>query len=452
MKKTTSVLSLLIIQVFLLIGCRYSSDINKINLSKSTNNNYKEVQSLMNEIHWEQWETTPIKVEKIIIEDYHKKWEGAGGFYYIYGSYPKIIGLTDQTFIKQVNDWIKEPIEKDLSQFKNDFESFTNKIGKEGIEKGASITWRYSCSYKVLLFNSQIISIMFETDNTGNTTRDSHRKVKTVNIDLIQKKKLTENELFIPNSNYLETLKPYMAKQIIEQFNIIMKIPHAINDDYFDNHSVKEIKPYLHFGLSPNHLIISFDQTGEFGLNTLFIIKVPYSEIKNILPFKEFKNSYSYLAYPENWNVYERIEIKDPGGSSVGENLLIKYPEIKAQTGKTSNFEVIEDGIKIAIPIGINKATIQINWKEMENEYLKPPNSNLLKPTEKEKLEPTWAQIDGVWFKKNRTEKDGTIEFQGAIFTTEYTIKIQMPASNTEKNKKEIIKRINQVFGTLRLG
>jgi hypothetical protein len=85
-------------------------------------------------------------------------------------------------------------------------------------------------------------------------------------------------------------------------------------------------------------------------------------------------------------------------------------------------------------------------------EYDNPPVSILLKPTEKEKLEPGWEKIDGVWFKKNLVKNSGTIEYKGNYFTIEYTIKIQLPSSVTVQHKKEVIDKINQVFGTLRFG
>jgi hypothetical protein len=465
MKKFTSILLLALIQVFVLIGCKNNTTVltknsnivaeNNIITEEIpqvvSNNSFEPVKVSLAGIHWEQWETAPIKVEKVIVEDYHKKWEKKG-FYYIFGSYPRLTGFSDLNLEKQVNQWIKETVDIELENFRQSFEVMTNAIGKQNIEGSTSFSWQYFFSYKVLLLSPQMLSIMFEIYDTSIEVRCTQHQVTTVNIDLLQKKKLNEKDLFLTNCDYWRTLKPYIFKQIKEQYSIMMKNPNVLDDKFFDTIDLKELVHYFHFGLSPNELIVGFDQTGELGLSALFLIKIPYLQIASISSFKGFKDVYSYLTYPENWNLFERLGIFDPWALWVGKNLQIKYPELKDQAAQTTNLETIEDGIKIQIPIGNDKAVLQIEWKELASEYDNPPVSILLKPTEKEKLEPRWEQIDGVWFKKNLVENSGTIEYKGNYFTMEYTIKIQIPSSTNDQNKKEIVDRINKVLGTLRFG
>jgi len=446
--KTFFVISLISCSLF---GCSKPKPVTNIPSTLESVEGEAQIPVLsLEDIHWEQWETKPIQAEKVIVEDYNRKWEKKG-FYYLFGSYPRLTGFSDLMLEKQVNQWIQEAVDIELVNFRQSFEDSTKAIGKQNIEGSVSFHCNYFFSYKILLLSPQMLSIMFDIYDSSIGVHSTQHQVITVNIDLIQKKKLSDKDLFLPNCDYLQILKPHISKQIKEQYSIMMNVPNAIDDHFFDTIDLKDLVHLFHFGLSPHDLIFSFDQTSELGLNALFIVKIPYSQISSISLFNDFKYGFSDMTYLEKWNLYERLSVLDPWAIRQGKNLQIKYPEFKDQSTNTTNLEGLKDGIKIQIPFGDDKAIIQINWKEQASEFDNPPINILLKPTEKEKLEPNWEQIDGVWFKKNLVQNTGIIQYKGTYFTMEYTIKIQFPSSTTRQNKKEVFDKINKVLGTLRL-
>jgi hypothetical protein len=402
-------------------------------------------------IHWEPWETDPIKIEKEILLDYQEKFENRY-LYYFMGTYPKIVGLADKIFEKKINQWIQEAIIPDTKSLKDSYFSAITEISEFEKENGklddmslGSRKYRFYISYKILLLNPKMISIMLDTYYWCEGVH-GYNRAKIITVDLIQKKKLTEKDLFLPNVDYWKTIKPHVNQQIKQQFSELEKIPNAIEDNYFDGFTFKEIEPYFHFALSPNHLIVLLDETEYFGLNHMFIVKIPYQDLKNITSYKSFDHAYSCFTYPENWTGFTQSnQIQEEQGKGI----LIKYPDIKDQNGKTANFEELSNGIKIEIPFEGDKAVLQIEWKVLDSQYDIPPQNIQLVPTEKEKTEQNWEKIDGVWFKKNDQEK-GIIHYQGIFLNTDYQISVHLPASFSDQNKKEVFSRINQIFGTLR--
>jgi len=392
-------------------------------------------------IHWEPWETDPIKVEKVILLDYQEKYENRY-LYYFMGSYPKIVGLKDKVFETKINQWIQEAITPDTDSLKGgyfssikDISDLEKKNGKLDNVSLGSMHFNYYVSYKILLLNPKMISIMLDTYYWC-TGVHGYNIAKIITVDLVHKKRLSEKDLFLPNVDYWTTLKPYANQQVKQQFSELVKIPNAIEDNFFDGFTFKEIEPYFHYGLSPNHLIVLIDETGSFGLNHMFIVKIPYQDLKNISTYSGFDNSYSCFTYPENWTGFTQSkEIQ----AEQGRGISIKYPDIKDQNGKTANFKELSNGIKIEIPFEGDKAVLQIEWKELDSKYDIPPKNIQLVPTEK----------DGVWFRKNDQEK-GVIRYQGIFLNTDFQITIHLPTSFSDQNKKEIFSRVNQVFGTLR--
>lgn len=404
-------------------------------------------------IHWEPWETNPINVEKMTLLDYQEKYEGRYSYYFM-GTYPALSGLADNELETKINQWIQEPIITDTESLKGSYLSSIKKIsefekenGKMDTMKLGSMHFNYYVSYRILLLNPKMISIMLDTYYWC-TGIHGYNRAKIITVDLIQKKKLYEKDFFAPNVDYWKILKPYISKQVKEQFSSLMEIPNAIEDNYFDGFKFKEIEPYFHFGLSPNHLIVLLDETEYFGFNHMFIVKIPYQDLKNITSYKSFDNSYSCFTYPENWTGFTQSnEIQE----EQGKGFSIKYPDIKDQNGKTANFEELLNGINIEIPLEKDKGVLKIEWKELDSKYDILPKNIQLVPTEKEKVEQIWEKIDGVWFRKTVLETS-IIRYHGVFLNTEYTINIQIPSSTTGQNKKEVFSRINHVFGTLRFG
>jgi hypothetical protein len=97
----------------------------------------------------------------------------------------------------------------------------------------------------------------------------------TVNYDLDQGRELALDELFLPNSNYLEVIADYCSAELRRR---------EINFDFFSEGAAPTPENYRNWNIASDGLLITFDQyqvgIGAAGTPT---VTVPYSELQPLI-------------------------------------------------------------------------------------------------------------------------------------------------------------------------
>ena len=97
----------------------------------------------------------------------------------------------------------------------------------------------------------------------------------TLNYDLAQGRELALSDLFLPNSNYLETISNYCITELRKQ-------PFA--DVFTTEGALPTLDNYRNWNITPKGLMITFDAyqvaPGAAGPQTVI---VPYDQLKNLI-------------------------------------------------------------------------------------------------------------------------------------------------------------------------
>ncbi|HET9912998.1 MAG TPA: RsiV family protein [Anaerolineales bacterium] len=130
--------------------------------------------------------------------------------------------------------------------------------------------------YTLILQTATVVSIKFEFLVYISGAAHPYQIMTTVNYDLAQSRQLGLNELFLPNSNYLEVISNYCIAEL-KKLNV-----------GFDEVSAAGAAPtpenYEDWNIAADSLTITFDQyqvaPGASGSQTVLI---PYSELQAVI-------------------------------------------------------------------------------------------------------------------------------------------------------------------------
>jgi len=189
--------------------------------------------------------------------------------------YPQLMSETDHDGVTHFNDLASQIVQDEVTTFRNhvkDNQSIQQKIPKDKITNNLYLD--YDTSY-VKSKRNHIISIRFSIQGyIGGMTHPYHNhRVLNYNLDTSQKIEL--NDLFLPNSNYLDVLSHYthnvLSKRLQEQQQIANGT--AAKPENFENWNIK-----------PNGLLITFDEYSVapaiYGAQTVL---VPYAALQEVL-------------------------------------------------------------------------------------------------------------------------------------------------------------------------
>lgn len=212
---------------------------------------------------------TPIPLSRqVILTSISFKEEGQAPVYTISAQTPKLAGSDDpraQEFNKKVEEIIQ-----------NEIEYFRKNILAQSTTSTLSTGSFFEEKYTVIFQSEQIWSLKFDFMGYADGAAHPYHYSMTLNYNLEQGKNLSLDDLFKPDSNYLEAVSSYcifdLSKRDIGFYG------------GFEQGAEPTPKNYRNWNITTNGLMITFDeyQVAPYAAGAQ-IVTVPYEELKAII-------------------------------------------------------------------------------------------------------------------------------------------------------------------------
>jgi len=275
------------------------------------------------QIEWKQEDTSPYKITwKEIKEEIPRKKYPIK----IEVNYPEIRGLGNASIEKNVDQWIREMIDREIQDFKNSIQSSPTEdpYGRQ-----------FGGSCKIMVLTPTICSILFDYSKCFGRC---NRFTKILNIDLKNNKIFRQTDFFKPNINYKKLLMDYCKADIKKQFEekdqikmgeqYTMLLDSGCTEESCSDFTILSDGFYLVF----DHLFSTADGR--------WTSKVPFSALGDSCKLKPDENAYGFFECPKGWKQIEK------GG------YRIKFPAILDENKNIKNIEILNySDIQIDIPI-----------------------------------------------------------------------------------------------------
>jgi hypothetical protein len=180
---------------------------------------------------------------------------------------PQLTG-SDDPRVQTFNQRLDAIIKKELKSFSDEFLLYSAKP----LPKGSSLEGTYTLTAQYNNIWSFQLHFLFYYDNASQPGLYNI----PINYDLEQGKELVLDDLFMPNSNYLEVISDYCVAELVKRglnYGSIYGATYPIPYNYSDN-----------WNITPEGLMITFNQTEvaprEAGPQTVI---VPHSELKTVI-------------------------------------------------------------------------------------------------------------------------------------------------------------------------
>jgi len=212
---------------------------------------------------------TPIPLSRqVTLTSITFKEDGQAPIYTISAQTPRFAGSDDpraQTFNKKVSDLIQGEIEY-----------FRKHILAQTTAVSVSAGSFFEAKYMVVFQNENIWSLKFDFMGYADGAAHPYHYSMTFNYDLEQGKKLSLDDLFRPDSNYLEVVSSYcifeLSKRDIGFYG------------GFEQGAEPAPKNYRNWNITSNGLIITFDeyQVAPYVAGPQMVF-VPYVELRKVV-------------------------------------------------------------------------------------------------------------------------------------------------------------------------
>jgi hypothetical protein len=187
--------------------------------------------------------------------------------------YPQLASETSHEGVESFNDISLQMVKDEISQFRNlvkENASAQNKMNKKTITNNLYID--YNTSY-IKPGRDHIISIRFGIQGVISGSNHPYHEYIALNYNLDKNQKIELNDLFLPNSDYLERMSQYaygVLQRRLPNNRMGGASPRAEN--------------YMTFNIKPNGLLITFNDSQVaphvFGAQTILI---PYAVLSAII-------------------------------------------------------------------------------------------------------------------------------------------------------------------------
>jgi hypothetical protein len=212
---------------------------------------------------------TPIPLsQQVTLTSISFREEGQAPVYTISAQTPKFAGSDDpraQSFNKKVNDLIQGEIEY-----------FRKNILAQTVALTVSSGSFFDAKYTVVFQSNSLWSLKFDFMGYADGAAHTYHYSKTFNYDLERGEKLSLDDLFRPDSNYLEAVSSYcifeLSKRDIGFYG------------GFEQGAEPEAKNYRNWNITSSGLMITFDeyQVAPYAAGAQTVI-VPYMELQKVI-------------------------------------------------------------------------------------------------------------------------------------------------------------------------
>jgi hypothetical protein len=197
--------------------------------------------------------------------------ESSGKFNYtINARYPQAASAQGPR-IEKLNQEIKGQIDKEIGDFKKEFESPDARGSRESPNT-------FDAEYFVEMADKNLVSIAFAVSTFYSGAAHPNHYTSVFNYDLNAGKRLELADLFKPNSNYLQTISDYCIKDLKEQLGPEPDV------DWIKRGAAAEPDNYRSWNITPKGLEITFDpyQVASYAEGPHEVV-VPYSVLKDVI-------------------------------------------------------------------------------------------------------------------------------------------------------------------------
>lgn len=186
--------------------------------------------------------------------------------YQITAQIPSLTGSNDPrvTAFNQATDTL---VKGAVAEFKKNM----NKLAPPPIQATSMFDMRYT----LLSSPGNIYSLKFESEGYIAGAAHPYHLTYTFNYDLGQGKELALSNLFLPNTDYLETIANYCAAQLNTR---------DIGFDMFQQGAAPMPENYKNWNITPDGLMITFDeyQVAPYAAGPQTVV-VPYAELLSVI-------------------------------------------------------------------------------------------------------------------------------------------------------------------------
>jgi hypothetical protein len=212
---------------------------------------------------------TPIPLaQQVTLTSITFKEEGQVPTYIISAQTPRFTG-SDDARVQKFNEKAAELIQ-------NEVEYFRKNILEQAPAMSTSTGNLFQENYTVVFQNGGVWSLKFDFTGYADGSAHPYHYSKIFNYDLEQGKKLSLENLFRPDSNYLEAVSSYcifeLSKRDIGFYG------------GFEQGAAPTTENYRNWNITPSGLLITFDeyQVAPYAAGTQTVL-VPYEQLKSVI-------------------------------------------------------------------------------------------------------------------------------------------------------------------------
>lgn len=186
--------------------------------------------------------------------------------YKIKASIPTLQGRTEQRIV-EFNTAMTNLVNGEIDKFKKN----VSDLPADTTSPGSSL----EVTYALTLQHTDLWSFKFDFSFYSAGAAHPGLYSITMNYDLGQGKQLTLSDLFLPNSNYLETISSYCIAELSKR---------DIGFDSFSEGAAPTPENYRNWNLTTDGLMITFDeyQVAPYAAGPQTVV-VPYSELQGMI-------------------------------------------------------------------------------------------------------------------------------------------------------------------------
>lgn len=190
-------------------------------------------------------------------------------------TYPRLTGETSPDTVDQFNELVSAIIKEEIAAFKQQVQEHQDaqqQTEKSELKNDLTIDFDSST---INMNDKPIMSIRFKVQAFITGMQRPYRRHRVLNYDLAEGRPLELNELFSPESNYLERLSNYAVSILTKRFK---------NHDISISGASPMPENFKNWSLNPEGLRVTFDeyQIGSARYGTQSVL-IPYSELNDIV-------------------------------------------------------------------------------------------------------------------------------------------------------------------------
>lgn len=216
----------------------------------------------------QQPESISVTSQKIQEQSLEKRYE-------IKAAYPHAQGIPNKQTLSALNKALKKPATIAIKGFQEELSTVDFSLLPTEFSSSLIV------EYEVKQATDQFVSVLYSISNFMAGAAHPNNYVNTVNYNVQTNKLLAINDLFKPDSDYLETLSTISNTELTEQYK---KEGAGYEDSFIADGVAPKKENFQFFLLGEKGITLVFPpyQVGPYAAGTR-MVEIPFAEVSNIL-------------------------------------------------------------------------------------------------------------------------------------------------------------------------